>query len=184
MAAYFAELITLIIMAFALGMDAFSIGVGMGMFQLRLRQIVYIGITVGMFHVVMPLGGILAGQFLSSTFGTLASFVGGALLMLLGLQMFWASFQEADESVITPVGGGVFIFALSVSLDSFSVGLTLGIYGARVVLAIMCFGIIATMLTWSGLLIGQKVGGWLGRYSEALGGMILFFFGVKLLCGG
>ena len=49
------EIVTLLLMAFALGMDAFSVGLGMGMFKLRLRQIFKIGITIGLFHVWMPL---------------------------------------------------------------------------------------------------------------------------------
>lgn len=168
-------------MSFALGMDAFSIGIGMGMFQLRLKQIFYIGLTVGFFHVWMPLLGIIAGRFLSETFGTIAGYAGGGLLIILGLQMFFSSFKKESDSIVTPVGIGVILFALSVSLDSFSVGLTLGIYGARTVAALVCFGVAATTLTWIALLIGRKVQGYLGTYSEALGGSILLAFGIKLL---
>ena len=181
MTALMGEVLTLLIMAFALGMDAFSVGLGMGMYQLRLRQIFKIGITIGIFHVWMPLVGMLAGKFLSEKFGTFASLLGGLLLILLGIQMVWSSFKKDQDSVITPVGTGLLLFALSVSLDSLSVGLTLGIYGAKTVMAIVCFGIAATVMTWSGLLIGRKVQGWLGSYSEALGGSILLAFGIKLL---
>jgi manganese efflux pump family protein len=175
------ELITLMLMAFALGMDAFSIGIGMGMLQLRLRQIFYIGLTVGVFHVVMPLFGIVTGKFLSDTFGSFATYAGGILLIVLGIQMFISSFKEEETRLISPVGFGLLLFALSVSLDSFSVGLTLGIFGARTAVALACFGIAATLLTWTGLLIGRKFQGVLGTYSEALGGSILFAFGIKLL---
>jgi manganese efflux pump family protein len=37
------------------------------------------------------------------------------------------------------------------------------------------------LLTWLGLLLGRRVQGWLGSYSEALGGSILLAFGIKLL---
>lgn len=172
---------TLMLMAFALGMDAFSIGLGMGMYQLRLRQIFSIGLTIGLFHAVMPLMGIIAGRFLSEQFGMIAGFIGGGLLILLGIQMIWSSLGSQEKALVTPVGFGLLLFALSVSLDSFSVGLTLGIYGAQTVLVLLCFGIGATILTWAGLLIGRKVQGLLGSYSEALGGSILLAFGLKLL---
>lgn len=175
------ELITLIIMAFALGMDAFSVGLGMGMFQIRLRQIFKIGITIGLFHVLMPLLGMLTGQFLSERFGEVAAVIGGGLLLALGLQMIWSGFRNKEDSLITPVGIGLLLFSLSVSLDSFSVGLTLGIYGAKIVLVLICFGVGACLLTWLGLLLGRKVQGFLGTYSEALGGSILMLFGIKLL---
>ncbi|WP_175990010.1 manganese efflux pump MntP family protein [Bacillus sp. Marseille-Q1617] len=175
------ELITLMLMAFALGMDAFSIGIGMGMLQLRLKQIFYIGLTVGIFHVFMPLFGMITGKFLSDTFGSFATYAGGILLIVLGIQMFFSSFKDEETTLISPVGFGLMLFALSVSLDSFSVGLTLGIFGARTAVALVCFGVAATLLTWIGLLLGRKFQGVLGTYSEALGGSILFAFGIKLL---
>jgi manganese efflux pump family protein len=175
------ELLTLILMAFALGMDAFSVGLGMGLFSLRLRQIFKIGITIGIFHVWMPLLGIIAGKFLSDQFGTIATYIGGGLLLLLGIQMIWSSLKSEESKIISPVGFGLVFFAFSVSVDSFSVGLTLGIYRAKTVLVLICFGIAATILTWCGLLIGRKVQNWIGTYSEALGGSILLAFGLKLL---
>lgn len=181
MSAYMGELITLLIMAFALGMDAFSVGLGMGMYKLRLRQIFKIGITIGIFHIWMPVVGMIAGKFLSEKFGTIASLLGGLLLIFLGVHMIWSSLKKGQESVITPAGFGLLLFALGVSLDSFSVGLTLGIYGAKTIMVVICFGMVATVLTWLGLLIGKNVQGWLGLYSEALGGSILLAFGIKLL---
>ncbi|MED1469072.1 manganese efflux pump MntP family protein [Bacillus salipaludis] len=181
MSAMIGEILTLVIMALALGMDAFSVGLGMGMYNLRRRQIFKIGLTIGLFHVWMPLVGILAGKFLSAKFGTFASLIGGLLLIILGVQMIWGSLKKGDEKVMTPVGFGLLVFALSVSLDSFSLGLSLGIYGAKTIMVIICFGIVATLQTWAGLLLGRTVQGWIGSYSEALGGTILLAFGVKLL---
>lgn len=181
MSAMLGELFTLFLMAFALGMDAFSVGLGMGMFKLRLRQIIKIGLTIGAFHVVMPLMGMIAGRFLSENFGEIAGYIGGGLLIILGIQMIWTGFKEEEAYRITPVGFGLIIFAISVSLDSFSVGLSLGIYQAKTLIVLLCFGISATVLTWLGLLISRKAQSWLGKYGEVLGGGILFFFGINLL---
>lgn len=175
------QFFTLLIMAMALGMDAFSVGMGMGMVKLRLRQIAKIGMTIGIFHVIMPLSGILIGEFLSAHFGGFAVMAGGVLLLLLGAQMIFSSFYKDDDPIVQPIGFGLIIFALSVSLDSFSVGLSLGIYGAKVFLTIILFGITSMVMTWMGLLLGRKFQQILGPYSEALGGIILFTFGLKLL---
>ena len=183
MADIIGEVITLTIMAFALAMDAFSVGLGMGMFRLRLRQIFKIGITIGLFHVWMPLLGIFVGRFISEQFGAIASYIGGGLLLILGVQMVFSGLKKDKETLIAPFGWGLVFFGFSVSLDSFSVSLTLGIYGAKTVLVLMCFGITATVLTWIGLLVGRKVQSWLGSYSEAFGGSILLAFGIKLLLG-
>ncbi len=176
-----AEFLTLLCMAFALGMDSFSVGLGMGMYKLRKRQILLISGTVGAFHVIMPLLGIMLGQFLSARMGVFAAIAGGLLLILLGAGMFLAGLKGKSEPFIAPVGYGLLLFATSVSLDSLSVGLSLGIYGARTALVVSLFGMAATILTLSGLLAGRRVRGVLGAYSQLFGGSILFAFGVKLL---
>lgn len=181
MAAIFGEILTLILMATALGMDAFSIGLGMGMYKLCLKRIFLIGLIVGFFHVWMPLIGIVTGKFLTTAFGVIAGYIGGGLLVILGLQMLFSSFRTKENHVISPLGWGVILFAISVSLDSFSVGMTLGIFGARTAVALICFGVVAATLTWSGLLIAKKAQRVLGAYSEALGGSILLTFGITLL---
>ncbi|WP_243291979.1 manganese efflux pump MntP family protein [Bacillus sp. FJAT-47783] len=175
------ELLTLTIMAFALGMDAFSVGLGMGLIEMRMRQIFYIGLTIGIFHMIMPLSGMMIGKVISEQLGFLATYAGGSLLIILGIQMIIASFRQDETPLITPMGFGLFVFSLSVSLDSFSVGLSLGIYGARTILTILLFGFVSMVLTWGGLLIGKHVKNWIGAYSESLGGCILLAFGIKLL---
>jgi manganese efflux pump family protein len=180
-AALIGEIITLFLMAFALGMDAFSIGIGMGMLPLRFKQIYKIGITIGLFHMIMPLMGMVLGKMLSEHFGSIAQMIGGILLVILGVQMVYASFKNEEEPLVTPIGFGLIIFALSVSLDSFSVGLSLGIFGTRTLLTIFMFGFMSMLLTWVGLLVGRRFYTWLGSYSEALGGCILLAFGLKII---
>lgn len=175
------ELVTLVIMAFAVSVDAFSISLGMGMFKLRLRHILMIGIVVGLFHIVMPSAGILTGYFLSATFGKVTSYVAGALLIVMGAQMIISSFRSGEQTVIAPFGKGLLLFSSVVSLDSFSAGLSLGMFGARTAAAVVIFGIVAALLTWSGLVLGRKVHNLLGIYAELLGGFILLSFGVRLL---
>lgn len=113
--------------------------------------------------------------------GVLAVYIGGALLFVLGVQMLMASFKQSEERFMSPAGPGLLLFAIGVSLDSFSVGLSLGIYGSHPLLTITLFGLFSMMLTWLGLLVGKQVQSWLGTYSEALGGIILIVFGLKLL---
>lgn len=181
-AAFIKDVFTLFLFAFALGMDAFSIALGMGMAKLRLKRIFKIGVTMGVFHMVMPLLGMLIGQFISEHFGAVAIMIGGILLLLLGLQMIFSSISpQRDTSLVAPVGFGLFVFALSASLDSFSAGLTLGIYGARLWISVFLFGVVSMGLTWCGLFMGRKFQKWIGTYSEAFGGCILFLFGLKIL---
>lgn len=168
-------------MAFAIAMDAFSVALGIGTYKLRIRQIFYIGLTVGLFHMILPLVGIFAGHVISATFGQISAYVGGALLICIGLQMAIACLRSGKSSVPIPVGWGLLVFSLIISLDSFSAGLSLGMFGVRAAAAVVCFGVVATSLTWAGLVIGSKFQNLLGIYGELLGGSILIIYGLKLL---
>ncbi|KEK25501.1 manganese efflux pump MntP [Bacillus gaemokensis] len=177
----FEQLVPLIIMAFALGMDAFSVSLGMGMVTLRMRQIFYIGVTIGVFHIIMPFLGMVLGRLLSEKFGQVATIAGAILLIGLGFYIMYSSILESEETRSTPVGISLLVFAFSVSIDSFSVGLSLGIYGAQMVLTIVLFGVVSMILAWSGLLIGRHAKRMLGTYGEVFGGIILVGFGICLL---
>ncbi|UCZ55412.1 manganese efflux pump MntP family protein [Bacillus shivajii] len=168
-------------MAFALSMDAFSLSIGMGLLGLRYRHILMIGSVVGLFHVWMPLIGLVLGKLLSQHIGIFAFILGGSLLILLGAQMILSTFQEEQGSMLRITSFGILLFAVSVSLDSFSAGLSLGMLGAKTFVTLVSFGVMSGLLTCIGLLIGKKAGGWLGGYSEWLGGCILISFGIKII---
>ncbi|RLL42897.1 hypothetical protein D8M04_15225 [Oceanobacillus piezotolerans] len=180
---YIGEIFTLLLMSLALSMDAFSVSLGMGMQQLRLKRIALIGIVIGIFHVMMPFIGILLGKFVSDSIGDFAIIAGGLLLIGIGIQMMINAFIQDDSKMIRPIGFGLLVIALTVSLDSFSIGLGLGMSGVKTALAIILFGISSTMLTWLGLYLGRKVHGFIGKYSEILGGSILCGLGIQILIG-
>ena len=48
------EVLSLIIVAFALGLDGFSVSLGFGMQQIRMRHVATIGALIGLFHIIFP----------------------------------------------------------------------------------------------------------------------------------
>lgn len=176
------ELITIGAMAFAFSMDSFSLGLGMGMLNLRIKRIALISMLSGLFHMIMPLIGMSIGKVLTTHFGEIAMIAGGILLILIGLTMIRSAFQfNKRMSVIMPYGIGLLLFPVTVSIDSISAGLSLGMFGARVVVTVLLFGCISTMLTMVGLLLGRKFHTFFGGYSVMIGGIILLAFGVKIM---
>ncbi|MFC4558087.1 manganese efflux pump MntP family protein [Virgibacillus kekensis] len=177
------DVVSLGFMAIALGMDAFSVSLGLGMQEVRLKRIAVVGMVIGLFHMLMPFLGIVLGQVISTQIGNMANLIGGLLLVGIGAQMIFSAFNHGTKKLVQPVGAGLFFFALSVSLDSFSVGLSLGLSEVKTVIALLLFGAASMVLTWAGMILGRKVHGLLGAYSEILGGSILCAFGLKILFG-
>lgn len=176
------ELATISTMAFALSMDAFSVGLGIGMMFIRLKRIALISGLTGLFHMMMPFIGITIGKMLTVHFGEFAVIFGGCLLIAIGLSMIRSSFQfEKNLTFISPYGIGLFLFPFSVSIDSISAGLSLGMFGAKTFATVVIFGLVSTVLTMSGLVLARKFHRVFGKYSMALGGIILLTFGVKMI---
>src|SRR5699024_12345091 len=69
--------------------------------------------------------------------------------------------------------------AFAVSLDSFPVVLSVGIYRMKSFFVILTIAFIAMMTSLAGMLIGGKAKRLFGVYSETLGGIVIFLFGLK-----
>lgn len=184
--------------AIALGADAFSLALAIGLSGIKKRKMFDLSLVVAVFHVIMPLGGMMLGQVLGVMLGRYASLIGALVLIGLGGRMLYKvcrpstehfSFEEAREALLhknlsTDVslsGFGMFVFAASVSLDALSVGFSLGTIRADVFLTVMIIGVTAGLMTAMGLVLGRVLGTWLGDKAELFGGLALLLVGIKLL---
>jgi len=176
-------LITLLALAVALGSDAFSLCVGIGMAGVNRRQIAFISLTVLIFHIFMPLLGWYAGGYLGAKVGKAAAVAGALLLVYLGAKMIWDAVKPGEDEpkfIITNTGG-LLLLAASVSMDALSVGFTLGTRQVSLVLAAGVIGLVAGFMTLGGLTLGKYVGSWVGERAQLVGGFILAGIGAKLV---
>ena len=184
--------------AIALGADAFSLSLAIGLAGIRKSMIVRLSLVVAIFHVVMPLGGMMLGQALGSILGRYASGTGALVLIWLGGRMLYkvyrptnvhfpfgearnALFQNNLSTNISLSGFGIYVLAASVSLDALSVGFSLGTIRTDLFITVMIIGAIAGLMTGLGLILGRVMGTRLGDKAELLGGLALLLIGVKLL---
>jgi len=184
--------------AIALGADAFSLSLAIGLAGIKKSMILRLSLVVAVFHVIMPLGGMMLGQALGSILGRYASGLGALVLIWLGGRMLYMvyrptiehfPFREARKALfnnnlstnISLNGFGIYVLAASVSLDALSVGFSLGTIRADLFITVMIIGMIAGFMTGIGLVLGRVIGTRLGDKAELLGGLALLLIGVKLL---
>lgn len=180
--AHVGQLVTILIMAVALGLDAFSLGIGIGMKGIRLRDVLKISTVTALFHIIMPLIGMVTGKYVSALLGDITTYAAGGLLILLGGHMIWNAFREGDTKLVDHrTMLGVTLFSFSVSIDSFSVGVSLGMFSSNLLLTVLAFGICGGVMSIMGLLLGRRVSQNLGDYGEAVGGAILLAFGLLFI---
>lgn len=191
------EFITVLIIALALGTDAFSMAIGIGACGIRYRQIFIISLVVLVFHVIMPLVGLSLGVLLGRAIGRLAEIVGAMVLTFIGILMIREGLKggEGVSMALKPLGlvskkgsnirvtagfWGVIVLASSVSLDALTVGFGLGALQFNLILTVLTIGLIAGIMTAAGFIFGKKIGGWLGDKAQMIGGAILVVIGMRM----
>ncbi|MBX6396565.1 MAG: manganese efflux pump, partial [Alicyclobacillaceae bacterium] len=159
---------TLLLLALALGLDAFSVGLGVGLQRLRMAEIVRTSLVVGVLHVVLPMAGLKLGLKLHYVAGDVARWLGALVLIMIGVHMIWHAMRDkAADWMRSGIGAGWLLYAFGVSLDSLSAGFGLGLFEVDAWMAAALFGVVGAFLSAAGLIMGGRIGHWLGGYSEA-----------------
>ncbi|MCK4829897.1 manganese efflux pump [bacterium] len=171
--------------AWALGMDAFAVATAVAatLPSLTSRHIFRLAWHFGLFQAGMPVIGRFGGAALSSTMGSIDHWIAFGLLVCLGLRMIWQSrHPEGKSQEYDPTRGWSLIgLSVATSIDALAVGVSLGLIGVSIWLPALVIGLVALALTIVGALIGRRVGHYLGRWAECIGGIVLIGIGTRIL---
>lgn len=189
---------TVVGVAVALGADAFSVALGMGMSGAKLRFKLGFTGTVALLHVVMPLIGLQVGLTAGRIFGVWAAWAGALVLVLIGYDMIKKgmktresySFREARQRAFTGEPAiwqrfsgflTVGVLGLSVSVDALATGFSLGTSRVPIPLTVAVMGTVAGLMTASGFVGGKWLGWAAGKGAQVLGGGILLLIAIQMV---
>jgi len=94
------SLLTIFILAVGLGVDAFSVAIGIGATNNKKSwaPVLRLAAAFGIFQFVMPIIGWLAGLTVVEVMASFDHWIAFALLALVGGKMIWEGFEkESDE---------------------------------------------------------------------------------------
>lgn len=172
------QLLIYFFIAIGLSMDAFSLAIAYGTNNIEKKKILLLSISVGLFHFFMPILGSLIGVKMHSLVND-ANNVVAIILFIIAIQMY-LSRKEEKKGNITNIFS-IIIFSLTVSIDSFSVGLGLGLMKKKILAAPIIFSIVSFLFTLIGLILGKKLSEKLGLKATYLGIVILVIIALKYL---
>lgn len=174
----------LVVLAFALAMDAVAVSLAEGL-QLRRprwRDALLIAGMFGLFQALMPVLGWVLAFWFADAVSAATPWIAFGLLALIGAKMLWESFGEHDEDAVSTVTvRSVTPLAIATSIDAAAVGVTFGVLEVDVAPAVVLIGVVTFVLSLAAVFIGSRVGERLGRGATLLGGLILILIGLRIL---
>jgi len=157
--------------AIGLSMDAFSLSLAYGTNGLPFKKILFLSVSVGVFHYFMPIFGSIIGNVFLTKFIEKANFIVSIIFLIIAIEMY-LSRNEEEKGTITNFLS-ILLFSFTVSIDSFSVGLGLGIMKNSISLAALIFALTSFSFTLLGLLSGKKLSEKYGKRAIYFGIIIL-----------
>lgn len=179
------DIITILLIAVGLAMDAFAVSVasGMGIANIKTGHIVRIALFFGGFQALMPVVGWLAGLTLRGYIAPMDHWVAFLTLAFLGGKMIYeARFMSEGDRCKPSVDYAVLLgLAIATSIDALAVGVTFAVLDVSVIEPVIIIGLVTFAMSYAGVMIGRKFCNFPGAKVEILGGLILIGIGLKIL---
>ncbi len=174
-----AALAKAVVLAMSLGLDVFAVSVGVGIRGVDARLRWRIGVAFATAEVTMTLVGVALGDVAGKLIGDAAGYLGFAALVGVGTYMLVESFRAGDSGGIDfSKGWGLFLGALSISLDSLGIGFSILYIGVPLPLTLGLIAVAAASSTALGLTLGRALGSRAEEAAEVWAGIILILTGI------
>lgn len=168
------------LVAISLSMDAFSLSLLYGTLNLEPKKELLISIIVGIFHFFMPIIGLVFGKITVNLIDTKVDRITGIIFIGLAVEMILSINKKENIKELIGIIS-LFFFALAVSVDSFFMGINLGINNTNILISAFIFMIVSMFFTLIGLKLGKKIKIKIGNLSTVIGSIILLILGVIYL---
>lgn len=180
--------VEVVLIALGLAMDAFAVSVGKGlaMRRLNLRQAAVIAVAFGAFQGGMPLIGWAVGTRFAELITNVDHWIAFGLLAAIGGKMLyeaaWGDPDGPDTPADAPLGvRELLVLAVATSIDALAAGVGFAFLKLDILAVVSTIAVVTCALSFVGVLVGHRFGARFERPAEALGGTILIAIGAKIL---
>lgn len=178
-------MIEVLLLAFALSMDAFAVSIGLGAKQnghttkaLALKS----GLFFGVFQAIMPFLGYLGGKGVLGFVSNYASYIAFGFLLLIGAKMIYEGVNEGVEEEIAKITNKIMLtLAIATSIDAMAAGFSLMLLPLNPLLSCGIIGLTTFVISFIGVYVGKLTGTWLESKAEIFGGVVLVAIGFRIL---
>lgn len=178
------DIITVLLIAIGLAMDAFAVSIakGMAINRNRHRTALTLGIFFGGFQMLMPAIGWFVGATFEEVIAGVDHWIAFGLLAFIGLKMIYDSTKkDGDNQEETLKLHSVLTLAVATSIDALMIGLSFAFLSSSIVEPILLIGLVTFLLSVTGFFFGCGLGKVFGNRMKLVGGLILIAIGLRIL---
>ena len=182
-------IIELLLISVGLAMDAFAVSVckGLNMSKINYKNAGIIALFFGAFQGFMPLIGYFLGTRFQRYIQSIDHWIAFGLLVFIGGQMIFEVFKGGEEALDEDGDKlqlkQLVILAIATSIDALAVGITFALLdgGVGIITSVLMIGIVTFIISFAGVIIGNRFGNKYESKAQLAGGIILVLIGLKIL---
>ncbi|HDS05630.1 MAG TPA: manganese efflux pump [Deltaproteobacteria bacterium] len=180
------SLLTILVLATALGIDAFSVAIGIGAANHQKPwwpPVLRLSLAFGFFQFMMAVLGWLAGSTVVEIIEAFDHWVAFSLLALIGGRMIWEGLEKEQTTKTKEQTKGFQLLLLSVatSIDSLAVGFSFSVLKNPIMFPAIIIGVVCFIMTAAGMMFGKALAKIFGKKVSIFGGLVLIAIGIKIL---
>ena len=169
------------LLALSLSTDAFFLSLSLATSEITKKEEQILSILIGLFHFIMSLLGNLIGQTISERIMINANVLSAIIILALAIESL---LNQNNKNRINSLSLLISILiAITVSIDSFNIGVAIGVSKNPMLLSSTIFMIMSFLATSVGFLIGKKVNEKHEKIGKIIGIIFLLIITIKYLKG-
>ena len=171
------------LLALALSVDAcvVSFTYGLTFNENRLKNSLLLAIFTGLFQGLMPFLGYFLTTFVKSYIAPYASWIVFLIFMYLGIKFIKEAFDKNKQAPCCIGISCLLLIGIATSIDAFSAGISLSLYGNKILKPALLITIITFINSIIGFYVGGKLKNFPTKIIEIMAGLILILLGIKAI---
>lgn len=178
-------MVRLLAFVLPLGVDSFAVAAALGAGGLtKARERLRVSLIFVVFEAGMPLAGLAAGAGIARAIGSAADYLAAAAVVMLGIYMLVAGDEGEEQKagrLTSTHGVAILALGISISLDEFAIGFSLGLVRLPVVPVIIAIAVQALVASQLGLALGHRISERFRERAEQVAGAALILLGGYLI---
>ena len=169
-----------VLLVAALNLEVAILSINLGAKIKRTTALLILAVSFALFHCLFSCSGFLIGSALSNLAGTFSRYIGGAILVGVGLEMVRKSFATPCSSLTQ---ANIFLVLFGAGIEDFAGGISAGAFAGSISLLILLFILVSVPINLLAFWLGRTVMRQLDLPIDFVTGLLLIAIGTLSASG-